>query len=104
MRDRVARLHSALPHPVRWAIALVAGSACLAAGLVLLVLPGPGIPLLLLGLLILASEFAWAAVLLARVRTGTTAAFRAVAARGSRVRRTPATAPSIPPEIGRAHV
>ena len=102
MRDRIARLHSALPHPVRWTIALVAGSACLAAGLVLLVLPGPGIPLLLLGLLILASEFAWAAVLLARVRSGSASALHAVSARLPRARRSSVDTASIPPVKGTA--
>jgi uncharacterized protein (TIGR02611 family) len=38
----------------------VGGFAALAAGLVLLVLPGPGIPLLVVGLGLLALEFRWA--------------------------------------------
>jgi hypothetical protein len=44
------------------------GGACLLIGLVLLVLPGPGIPLLVVGLVILATEFAWAESLLRRVK------------------------------------
>lgn len=39
-------------------------------GLVLMVLPGPGIPLLIAGLLVLATEFAWAEAILHRVRRG----------------------------------
>jgi len=36
----------------------------------LMVLPGPGIPLLIAGLLVLATEFAWAEAILHRVRRG----------------------------------
>jgi uncharacterized protein (TIGR02611 family) len=39
---------------------LIVGLAVLAAGLAMLVLPGPGIIVLILGLAILATEFAWA--------------------------------------------
>jgi hypothetical protein len=42
------------------------GFAALLGGIVLLVLPGPGIPLLVVGLGLLALEFRWAEVLLAR--------------------------------------
>ena len=62
-----------LPHPVRWLVAAAAGGALVAAGLVLMILPGPGIPLLLLGLLVLGSEFAWARRLSDEVKTRTAA-------------------------------
>lgn len=39
---------------------LVAGGAVLLAGVAMLVLPGPGVLVLLVGLMILATEFAWA--------------------------------------------
>jgi uncharacterized protein (TIGR02611 family) len=39
---------------------LVVGAAVLGAGIAMLVLPGPGILVIVLGLAILASEFAWA--------------------------------------------
>ena len=39
---------------------LLTGAALLAAGVVLLVLPGPGVAVILLGLVVLASEYAWA--------------------------------------------
>ena len=45
-----------------------AGSALLAVGLLLMVLPGPGLPVLLAGLLVLARDVAWAARLAERVR------------------------------------
>ena len=57
-----------LPHPIRWLLVAVTGGATLLTGLVLLVLPGPGIPLVILGLVILASEFAWAERTLHQVR------------------------------------
>jgi uncharacterized protein (TIGR02611 family) len=47
---------------------LVVGLALLAAGAVLLVLPGPGLLVILGGLALLATEFAWARRLLVRVR------------------------------------
>jgi Putative transmembrane protein (PGPGW) len=46
----------------------VAGLSMLAGGAVMLVLPGPGVAVILLGLAVLASEYAWAARLLARLR------------------------------------
>ncbi len=38
----------------------IAGGALVLLGLVLMVLPGPGIPLLIAGLAILATEYVWA--------------------------------------------
>ncbi|MEN9687178.1 MAG: hypothetical protein RL381_190 [Actinomycetota bacterium] len=50
-------------------IVLVIGSTLIATGLLLIVLPGPfTMPFLILGLIILAAEFAWAESLLIRVR------------------------------------
>ena len=57
-----------LPHPIRWVIAATVGSTLLILGIVFLVLPGPGIPLILAGLAILATEFAWAEVVLNRTK------------------------------------
>jgi uncharacterized protein (TIGR02611 family) len=45
----------------------VVGFAVLVAGLVMLVTPGPGIPVLVLGLAMLALEFAWAERWLERI-------------------------------------
>ena len=47
---------------------LVAGVAFVGAGLAMLVLPGPGILVSVIGLVILATEFAWAERALDRVR------------------------------------
>ena len=46
----------------------VAGLGLLAGGVVMLVLPGPGLAVILLGLAVLATEYGWAARLLAGVR------------------------------------
>ena len=47
---------------------LVVGLALLSVGAVLLVLPGPGLLVIVGGLALLATEFAWARRLLVRVR------------------------------------
>lgn len=57
-----------LPHPIRWIVAATVGFTFLTLGLIFLVLPGPGIPLILVGLTILASEFAWAEYLLRKTK------------------------------------
>ena len=56
-----------LPHPFRWVIAASVGSTLVILGLTGLVLPViPGIPLLIAGFALLATEFTWAEVLLNR--------------------------------------
>ena len=50
------------------AIIIVIGSTVLLAGVAMLVLPGPGMLVIVAALAILASEFAWARHLLRRVR------------------------------------
>ena len=52
----------------RRVIILVFGMTILALGVILLVLPGPGLLVILMGLLILGAEFAWARYWLLRVR------------------------------------
>ena len=49
-----------VPAPIRKSLVLMVGSAVIAAGLVMLVTPGPGWAALLLGFAILATEFAFA--------------------------------------------
>ncbi|MHB1165666.1 MAG: PGPGW domain-containing protein [Candidatus Nanopelagicales bacterium] len=89
-RGKLSARWRRLPHPLRWAGAAVVGGACALAGLVLLVLPGPGIPLLVVGLLILATEFAWAEALLQRLKRRSVAVASAVSDRiGRRRRSTP---------------
>ncbi len=64
LRERRAR-HRARPIALRAAVAL-GGFATLASGLALLVLPGPGLPLVVVGLGLLALEFRWAEAALER--------------------------------------
>ena len=77
------RLHSPVAR-LRWIISngrrvlvLMAGMALVGAGLAMLVLPGPGVLVVIAGLAVLATEFAWAERMLDRTRT------RAAAATGS---------------------
>jgi uncharacterized protein (TIGR02611 family) len=65
-RIRARRVrHRQRPLAMRALVAL-GGFATLLGGLALLVLPGPGIPLVVVGLGLLALEFRWAEVALAR--------------------------------------
>ena len=57
-----------LPRLARRMLAVSAGFTLLLAGAVMLVLPGPGIPVLVAALVVLAVEFAWAEVWLHRAR------------------------------------
>lgn len=66
-----------LPHPVRWIGVAIVGGVLVVLGLVMMVTPGPGIPVLILGLVILATEFAWAERTLHKVRDGSGRAYRA---------------------------
>jgi uncharacterized membrane protein YbaN (DUF454 family) len=64
-----------LPHPLRWVIVATVGSTLVGLGLLGLVLPViPGIPLLIAGFALLATEFAWAEVLLNRTKDQVTKA------------------------------
>jgi drug/metabolite transporter (DMT)-like permease len=80
-----ARWHT-LPHPVRWLTASILGGTLIAIGAVLLVLPGPGIALLLAGLLVLGTEFAWARRLRRHLTRHTAAATTHLTGRIRRIR------------------
>jgi uncharacterized protein (TIGR02611 family) len=60
-----------LPHPLRWILVAVVGSALTILGIIFLFIPGPGLPLMVLGVAILATEFAWAEVVFARLKKET---------------------------------
>lgn len=49
-----------IPHPFRWLIIVHLGFIFVILGIVMLVVPGPGILFIILGLTILSFEFAWA--------------------------------------------
>ena len=74
-------------HPRRWVGAAVGGGLCVLVGMMLLVLPGPGVPLLAVCLLILATEFVWAESLLQRVKRHGAAVTSTVSDRIGRKRR-----------------
>lgn len=57
-----------LPKPIRRVIVAVIGGTILLIGIALLVLPGPALVVIPIGLLILATEFAWARWLLRRAQ------------------------------------
>jgi uncharacterized protein (TIGR02611 family) len=69
----------------------VAGIAMMAAGVAMLVLPGPGVAVILLGLAVLASEYDWAARLLATLRQRATRMARPLTERLRRKRPAAAT-------------
>jgi uncharacterized protein (TIGR02611 family) len=58
-------------------VVFVVGVALVVLGLVLLVLPGPGILVVFLGVAILATEFAWAEVALDKAKAGAASAGQA---------------------------
>ena len=69
LKSKFAKAWKLLPPALRKTIVFVIGSTFIVTGLLLIVLPGPfTMPLLILGLVVLALEFAWAETLLIRVR------------------------------------
>lgn len=58
--EKLKRLLSKLPHPLRWALTMVVGFILLALGLIMMVTPGPGLLFIFFGLSILALEIEWA--------------------------------------------
>jgi len=79
VRARRDPRHNTVVNVLWRALVLVAGFGLIGLGILLLVLPGPGWALILLGLVVLASEYTWANRLLAPVR-------RRVKAEAARVR------------------
>lgn len=68
IQNYVIKVWRKLPHPLRWLTAATVGATLVVVGLVFMVLPGPGIPLVIAGLAILATEFTWAEILLNRTK------------------------------------
>ena len=67
-REKLHHSWKQLPHPIRWVVVATIGGTFLVLGIVFLVLPGPGLPLVIAGLTVLASEFAWANYMLSRIK------------------------------------
>lgn len=68
MREKVKKFWRRLPHPLRWLVVATVGATLVVLGIIFLVLPGPGIPLIIAGLAILATEFTWAEIWLNRTK------------------------------------
>lgn len=68
LRRRINPRQNTIVNVVWRALVLIVGLSLVALGLALLVLPGPGWGSILLGLVILASEYTWANRLVAPVR------------------------------------
>jgi hypothetical protein len=69
MKEKIAKSWKSLPSAMRKTIVSVIGSTFIITGLLLIVRPGPfTMPLLILGLVVLALEFAWAESMLIKVR------------------------------------
>ena len=69
MKSKFIATWMLLPVTVRKTIVFVIGSTLILTGLLLVVLPGPfTLPLVILGLIVLAIEFAWAERMLVKVK------------------------------------
>lgn len=75
-RESVLQTWQRVPRPLRMTVVLAVGLTVLATGVALLVLPGPGVVVIIVGLAILATEFAWAAHLLEQARTRSQSAYQ----------------------------
>lgn len=82
MIDYVKRVWRKLPHPLRWLVVATVGITLLVLGIIFLVLPGPGIPLIIAGLAILATEFTWAEIWLNRTKHHVNKAVKKVRGKG----------------------
>ncbi len=71
IRRKFSNVWSHLPHPFRWVIVATVGSTLVLLGIVFAFIPGPGLPLIVLGVAILATEFAWAQVVYIRIKKET---------------------------------
>lgn len=69
MKENIKRFWMLIPITLRKIVVLVIGSTLIILGLALIILPGPfTMPLVVLGLVVLALEFAWAESLLIRAK------------------------------------
>ena len=68
LRRKISNVWRQLPHPFRWVIVATVGSTLVLLGIVFVFIPGPGLPLIVLGVAILATEFAWAQVVYIRIK------------------------------------
>lgn len=71
MRRKLGNVWRQLPHPFRWIIVATVGTTLVLLGIIFVFIPGPGLPLIVLGVAILATEFAWAQVVYNRIKSET---------------------------------
>jgi uncharacterized protein (TIGR02611 family) len=71
IRRKFGNVWRHLPHPFRWVIVATVGTTFVLLGIVFIFIPGPGLPLIVLGVAILATEFAWAQVIYIRIKKET---------------------------------
>ena len=71
IRRKFGNVWRQLPHPFRWVIVATVGTTLVLLGIVFIFIPGPGLPLVVLGVAILATEFAWAQVVYIRIKKET---------------------------------
>jgi uncharacterized protein (TIGR02611 family) len=69
MKDHLLRSWRWLPRVIRVTLVFVVGLTLLLSGLLMLVLPGPGLLVILAALAVLAVEFTWARRMLQRARS-----------------------------------
>jgi uncharacterized protein (TIGR02611 family) len=81
--DRFKGLMGVVVRSTRRLAVLVIGCAVTAAGLVMMVTPGPGLVVIVAGLAILATEFTWAEILLERAKRQALRAKDAAVRRGA---------------------
>jgi uncharacterized protein (TIGR02611 family) len=67
--ERLRQRLAVLPAPLRKLVVVVIGGTVLAIGVLMIVLPGPAVLFIPLGLAILSIEFVWARVLLKKAQT-----------------------------------
>ena len=58
--ERLKKILSKLPHPIRWVVIMIIGFILLIMGLIMTVTPGPGLLFIFFGLSVLAIEIKWA--------------------------------------------
>ena len=71
LRRKISNVWRQLPHPFRWVVVATVGTTLVLLGIVFVFIPGPGLALIVLGVAILATEFAWAQVVYIRIKKET---------------------------------